>query len=470
MNIHMDEHLLQLGHWFEAAGGGLLAVGGLVRNKLLGLPTADTDVCAPVPVERVMAIQTDEYAVVPQPFGLGTVVIIQRLGKAEHTYEYTEFRRDSYGRGGIHRPREVQFTDDIAVDALRRDFTVNALYADMRGEVQDPTGRGLKDLQAKTIRMTHPQTMVEDALRILRMVRFACELGFEIEEDTFAAAKDNAHNLDNISAERLRDEFFKILMADVQYGRTGAVYRGLDLLRQLGAIGRIVPGIAEGEDFAQSPKYHKYPVMEHLFRTCGAAAPDLRVRLAALLHDIAKPASLKQDGNMYDHPKMGAEAALAVLQNLRASKALADDVAQLVACHMFDLDNSAGRKAVVRMITKLGREQFLRLCMLREADFAGSGMGEEPKSATKWRAVLRELEEQGAPIERSKLAINGDDIMRELNIPPGKTVGELLKKAHAHALKKPSQNNYKSLVRYAKMVYTDMTGESRHPETYRGSN
>jgi tRNA nucleotidyltransferase (CCA-adding enzyme) len=461
----MDESLLRLGNWFEAAGGGLLAVGGLVRNRLLGLPTADTDVCAPVPAERVMTIQTDDYTVVPQPFGLGTVVIRQRLGEAEHTYEFTEFRRDSYGRGGIHRPRAVQFTDDIEADALRRDFTINALYANMRGEVRDPTGRGLEDLRAKTIRMTRPQTMAEDALRILRMVRFACELGFEIDEKTFAAAKDSARNLDNISVERLRDEFFKILMADTPYGCGGAVYRGLDLLRRLTAIERIVPGIAEGEDFAQSPKYHKYPVMEHLLRTCGAAAADLRVRLAALLHDFSKPAAYKRDGNMHDHPRMGAEAALTALQNLRANRALAEDVAQLVACHMFDLDNLAGRKAIVRMITKLGREQFLRLCMLREADFAGSGRGEKPKSAIKWRAVLRELEEQDAPIERSKLAINGDDIMRKLNIPPGRTVGGLLKKAHAHALKKPGQNNYKSLIRYAKMVYTDMIRENKHPDT-----
>ncbi len=390
----------------------------------------------------------------PRSFGLGTVVITQLKGAVKYDYEFTEFRRDSYGRGGAHRPESVVFTHSIRSDALRRDFTINALYADMDGEVKDPTEKGLADLESKMVRMTHAQTMDEDALRILRMVRFACELGFEIDGETFDAAKRNVAKLDAISAERIRDEFFKIIMADKRYGKSGSVYRGLDLLRRLGAVEAVIPGISGGDGFAQSPKYHRYDVMEHLFRTCAAAYPDIRVRMAALLHDISKPEAYNRDGNMYGHAQMGAVAARNVLKRLKAGKQLSDDVVELVAAHMFDLDNSAREKTVIKMIPKLGKNQFVRLCRLREADFEGSGMDNEPRSAHKWREVLDRLESSKAPLSRSELAINGHDIMRELDIPPGKAVGGLLGKAHMHALKKPAQNNYKSLIRYVRMLYT----------------
>jgi tRNA nucleotidyltransferase (CCA-adding enzyme) len=136
-------------------------------------------------------------------------------------------------------------------------------------------------------------------------------------------------------------------------------------------------------------------------------------------------------------------------------------VAELVSLHMFDLEDRAGRRAVVRVLLRLGREQFLRLCCLREADFIGSGRGAEPAGAEKWRRVLAEAEGEGAPISPRGLAVDGNDLMRELGIPPGKEVGRLLRRLHGLAVKKPAQNSYKNLIRYAKMMYTKQDGTER---------
>lgn len=454
MEIDNGQAARALGDWFAQTEQTLYFVGGYVRNKLLDLPLSDIDVCAAYPAQKLEELQSDSFTVAERSYGLGTVVIVQCHAGEKHIYEYTSLRKDSYGRGGAHRPDCVVFTDDIREDAARRDFTVNALYAAVGGTVLDPLGVGIADLQSSTLRMCAAHTMEEDALRILRMVRFAAELGFSVEAETFQSAAANVSQLQNISAERIRDEFFKILLADTQYGNNTGVLDGLHMLQELDALPYIVPGIAEGAGFEQTKQYHKYDVLEHSLQACAASGPDLRVRLAALLHDIAKPMAYDADGNLYRHPELGAAAAGGALRALRAENALVADVEQLVSNHMFDLDNRAGKKSVVRLIAKLGKEQFLRLCSVREADFAGSGMGAKADSAEKWRKILQEMEQGGAPIDRKQLAVNGNDLMKELGIPQGKVVGALLQKLHVYALKKPQQNNYKSLIRCAKMLYT----------------
>ena len=157
---------------------------------------------------------------------------------------------------------------------------------------------------------------------------------------------------------------------------------------------------------------------------------------------------------MYGHDKAGAEIARAALRELRFDADTTDAVCALVGAHMFDLDNGAKKKAVVRQLMRLGERQFLRLADLREADFRGSGKGNPALSAEKWRKTLRELKEKGAPITRAQLAVDGNDIMRELGLEPGRQVGELLSALHAYALKKPAQNSYKNLIRYAKIINT----------------
>lgn len=458
--ISTEPRIKALGDWFAGTGQPLYLVGGYVRNKLLGLPITDIDVCAPVHAQLLQALGNKDFWVTERAYGLGTVVIHQNYGEEEYTYEYTCFRSDSYGRGGVHRPQSVHFTENIALDAARRDFTINALYADTQGNVTDPLGRGLQDIQQRQIAACAPDTMQQDALRILRMVRFSAQLGFAVQQQTLQDAKSCAKNICNISPERIRDELEKILLSDTAYGNKDGVLTGLYLMKQIDAFACVIPELLEGDGFAQKPEYHAYDVMEHSFRACAAASPNLRVRLAALLHDVAKPATYKQDGNMYRHAQTGQLAAETILRRLKFETAVVRDVGQLVACHMFDLTGEAKRKAVTHMIVQLGQEQFLRLCSLREADFEGSGRGAVPTSAQKWREILAELELANAPLRREDLTVDGNDLMRELGIPPGKQLGQLLFALHEIALKKPKQNNYKNLMRYATMMYTGKSGKN----------
>ena len=440
--------------WSEAGLPPCYLVGGYPRNSLLGLAGTDLDLASPAPPQALCALPAPEIALEERTYGLGTAVVKQRFGDALYVYEYTAFRCDNYGRGGGHKPRNVRFTEDIREDALRRDFTVNALYMGADGTVADPTGRGIAALAGKLIEQVTPETLTQDALRILRMVRFAAELGFTVGRDTWECAKAHINGLADISRERVRDEFVKILMADAKYGGKDGVLRGLHMLKELGALSCIVPALAEGDGMEQNAQYHAYDVLEHSLQACACAPADLVTRLAALLHDIGKPAALRETGKMYGHDQRGAALARSALKDLRFDKGMADEVCALVGAHMFDLDNRAGRKAVVRMIARLGERQFLRLADVREADFCGSGKGNPAPSAGKWRETLRELKEADAPISRRQLAVNGGDVMRELHIPPGKRVGEILSALHAYALKKPSQNSYKNLIRYAKIINT----------------
>lgn len=436
----------------RSAGFPLYLVGGAVRNPLLGLPIEDVDLCGP---RRPEDLSSHEAGIEIRDTvnGLGTAII--RCPEDTHTrgFEYTAFRIDSYASGGSHIPARVEFTDSMEVDAERRDFTLNALYADpLTGDVLDPLGMGVRDLESRILRMVRPKNMAEDALRILRMVRFASELDLEVDPATMEAARANVSGLSDISHERICKEFFRILLSDVPYGARGGPERGLFMLRDMGALTYVVPELMEGAGFAQNPQYHRYDVLDHQLHACVAAPPDLTTRLAALLHDVAKPSVYSRDGNMYAHAREGAEMAGRALSRLHAPTRVTSDVRALVAEHMFDLDANARARAIRRRILDLGQEQFQRLINLRVADFVGSGMGHDIPSARNWQRVLDAMTDKDAPLRISDLAVNGSDLMRELDIPAGPQVGELLQKLLLYVAGKPSQNSYECLLRYARMI------------------
>lgn len=462
MKLEPSAPLEKLGAAAAAHGAVLYNVGGAVRDRLLGYAAADDDLAGPKRPEELARLHLPQTTVLDPVNGLGTALIQSGPPGDRQTFEYTAFRTDSYGRGGEHRPTEIVFTEDIALDAGRRDFTVNALYARLPdGEVLDPTGSGLSDLASRTLRMTRPDTLSEDALRILRLIRFAAALDFTPEPATLAAARENVDGLRDISEERIQGEFFRILLGDTAYGQKNAVSRALYMMRDLGVLPYVLPELVEGQGFQQSPQYHRYDVLDHQIETCAAAPPDLVTRLAALLHDVSKPEAYRRDGNMHEHAKLGAERAASALARLRAPRRLTTEVAELVRDHMFDLENKAKDKAVIRRLNILGPEQFLRLADLREADFAGSGMHQKAQSAEKWRRVLTALEKEKAPFTTSGLAVSGNDLMRELHLKPGPAVGWLLGMLLEHVQLRPSQNNYKSLIKYAKIIAAGSAGADR---------
>ncbi|MBO4562864.1 MAG: CCA tRNA nucleotidyltransferase [Clostridia bacterium] len=458
MLFTFDPELNTLAELVRDRGAELFVVGGHVRNTLLGLPVSDTDITSRLRPDEMTALCGEAgFKVVPKGIDFG-MVEVHIGGKA---YEHTTFRADTYSEGGAHRPTRITFSDSPFEDAFRRDFTVNALYASvLTGETVDPTG-GLDDIKKRLIRTTtaDPEDILrDDGLRIMRLCRFAAELGFDIEENTFAAAKKCAPLLDDISSERVRDELIKILMADAKYGIPAeeSVLRGLHLLDETGALDVILPELAAARGVEQSPRFHKYPVLEHIFRTTAMAKPELTLRLGCFLHDVAKPSVLERNGNMHGHDAEGEEMARAILRRLRFSSAEIDRACWLVRRHMFDLDGRAKEPTLKRRFAEWGRERTLALADIREADFRGS-IGEyiEVKSAERWRRVLREMEESGAPFSENDLACTGRDIMEWTGLAPGPRIGEIKTALLLHCAARPKDNTPERLKRIAR----DITGK-----------
>lgn len=448
MRIAIPETLQALARRLDREGVTICAVGGLVRNALLGLPGSDVDVCGSAGPEQVRAACARAgVAVREKAAGLGTLL----LHDGACWIEYTAFRSESYGPGGAHRPEKVSFGASLAEDAFRRDFTVNALYADARsGEVRDPTG-GIADLSRGVIRATHAdadEIMGQDALRVLRMVRLAGELSFTIEEHTFAAARRSAHQLADIAVERQWQELQRILLCDAKYPGFGGGGDGdggaavLDCLHQLDALGAMAllfPRLMDGRGMAQRPEFHRYDVLEHAYRACAAAPPELTLRLAALLHDIGKPESYTTQGNFHAHARLGADLAAESLERLRVPARLTEDVAWLIYNHMFDLDGRTKEKTLRQRFALWGEDVTRQLIRLREADVRGSGV-DEGYVCARWRQLLAQMQAEGAPFSERALAISGRDIMEATGLAPGPAVGELKRRLFLHAAVHPRDN------------------------------
>lgn len=443
--------LAQLARDFQEAGARLYGVGGMVRNPLLGLPISDMDVTSALRPEGVLALcQSKGYGVVKKGLAFGMVEI--HLGG--WAFEHTTFRADTYGPGGGHRPTAIAFSDTVEADAFRRDFTVNALYQDLlTGAVLDPTG-GLKDLAARRLRATSPDPAAilgDDALRVLRLARFCGELGFAPEPATFGAARRFAGGLKDISRERVRDELAKILLADGKYGNRAGVYQGLHLLDGLGALEVILPPLAAGRGMGQRQEYHAYDVLEHGLQTAAQAALEggLELRLAALLHDVGKPAAFQATGRMLHHDQLGAEIAREMVSGLRFSNQVRDAVAFLVAHHMFDLEGRAKETTLRRRFQGFGPERTRQLIRLRRADIRGSGRGGSEASADRWERVLAQMLAQGVPFSQAELAVSGQELMERLHLPPGPAIGAVKDALLRHCALRPGDNSRERLLAIA---------------------
>ncbi|MGI6161752.1 MAG: CCA tRNA nucleotidyltransferase [Christensenellales bacterium] len=449
--VQTPNWLTELDGILRQNGINALAVGGLVRNSLMGLAPSDIDICADVPPERVMAAlkHDSRIKVIPKAIEFGTIEIHFTSKDGRHICEYTVFRKEAYREGGSHRPETVVFSSDVGEDAIRRDFTVNAMYCPLGGgEVIDPTG-GMADLEAKKIRATSKDPSVilsDDGLRIIRMVRFACELGFDIDAATFEAAKQRITYLADIAKERIRAELDKILLSDIRYGikhkDEPAPLRGLKMLKELDAFKYILPRLLEGEGVVQSSAYHVYDVFEHNIRACAAAAPVLEVRLAALLHDVAKPQAVKGSGKMYNHEVMGAQAAVLMLgqAGLKYPNDVVDRVTTLIRWHMYDLDGKTSKNKLRLKFALLGEEAATQLIELREADVKGSGKKAQSDTAQKWRRILQEMIDDGGMISEADLQIDGHAIMRLAGIGPGKDVKRIKRALYQKVVLEPDKN------------------------------
>ncbi len=444
---------------FSGNGAPLYLVGGWPRNRLLGLPPGDLDVSSALPPEVAAELfeQVPGVRVIERSTRLGTFGVFYAGEQAE----YTAFRTESYGEGGAHRPEQVCFGATMEQDALRRDFTVNAIYHDISSSRDiDPLG-GLTDIAARQLRTCRKpaETFADDGLRLMRLARFAAELDFTIEEETYATAQENAVLLADIVPERLQAELFKILLADMKYQALNyaqsPVLKGLHLLDELGLLPLLLPELEPCRGVAQRADYHDHDVLEHLFRAASCAPPELSLRLAGLLHDVGKPHALEKNGKMVGHDKLGEPIAREILTRLRCSNALIDEVTALVRWHMADLDGKTGEKRLRLFFVKLGRERSRKLAELRRADVWGSK--ETPElgdPAGRWIALLDKMEGEQVPWEERNLDVDGNELAH-LTGGPSPLVGYLKAELHRHTVLRPKDNNRARLMRLAKALMND---------------
>lgn len=436
MKIILPESLIKLS---ENCPSALYAVGGYVRNYLIdGSISDDIDIAAALSTEEIVKAATAcGFKVVAEYKRTGTVVVFD--GKRK--YEYTRFRTDSYEKGGKHTPKNTDFTDDIALDARRRDFKCNAVYYDIKkGEIVDPLG-GAADIEKKILdTVIEPERVfMSDGLRLMRLCRFAAELNFTPTAATLKGATEYAENIKDIAPERIFDELKKILVSDCKYSfsDTKGHYTGVKLLDEIGVFGILFPEIAAGRGLSQRADFHKYDVLEHTFRTLLYA--DKEIRLAALLHDVGKPYCMKNFGKYKDHAAEGERIARDILRRLKADRRTTEKTTFLVRNHMFDLKNAEPESAV-RLFIAANRESFISLVKLKQADFSAckDDLSVCP-TVKKWTAIYDEMKSDGTPFSIKDLKISSEKLIRIGFKERG--VGEELKRLFEHAVTNPCAND-----------------------------
>lgn len=404
----MADKLRELAQLFSA-DKPLYAVGGYVRDKLLGLVCHDIDVCSQLTVDEVKKLLlTSDFVVSDKNLRVGTVAICTRGFRTE----YTAFRTDSYPDNGQHTPTQVRFTTDIFLDAARRDFGCNAIYYDIvADEIVDPLGR-VNEVKERIIRTADVADKVfsADGLRILRMVRFAAELGFEIDAQTFESAKKYAHLVRDISAERIMAELDRILTADTarkELKLCSAHVRGIELLDQLGLIDELLPELSALKGLSQNARYHLYDAYTHSLKCFEASPPHLR--WATLLHDIGKRTCWEKDGNMRLHSSVGAELAKERLTALKMPKARLRRVVDLIAAHMVNVNGDMSENKLRWFVAE--RASIAEdLAELKDCDAIGA-MG-NPLPNNDIRRVYAELISTGAPLSVKDLKVGGEDLIQ----------------------------------------------------------
>lgn len=388
----------------------LYIVGGFVRNHLLWgkSPNTDIDICSALTPQEVVARLVNNITVVPINPKIGTLKLVIE----EEEYEYTCFRRDNYPQNGRHTPEDVVFIKDIREDALRRDFTVNAVYYDiMKGQIVDPLGKGVEDISKKEINTTTAPEKVfgEDGLRLMRLVRFSAELGFSIGEETKNAAKQYAKNLSDIAPERKTAEFNRLLVADKKYDIKDAHYKGLVTIGELGLWRYLIPQLEDCIGILQREDKHKHDVYFHSLEAVRVSPPE--IRLAMLLHDIGKPVSLKLNNNMHKHPSIGAEMTKEILSNqLRYPKSVMQKTARLVKNHMYDFDGNTG-VGKLRVFIQKNHDIIDELLKVKEADGRASGYPYDNSIVERMRNTYFDMIENNVPLTLKDLDINGIDVL-----------------------------------------------------------
>ena len=398
----------------EAAGFQAYAVGGCVRDSLLGLTPADYDLCTDAKPEETARVFT-AHQLLHHGEKHGTVGVVLD----GQVFEITTFRTEG-GYGDSRHPDWVEFVPDLKEDLARRDFTINAMAYNPKTGYMDPFG-GQADLNAGILRTVgDPQTRFqEDALRILRGARFSARFKLSVDPATKEAMMKLAHLLDQLARERVYEELCKLLLS-----ATAA-----DLLTFAPLLTQVIPELAPSVGFMQHNPHHLYDVFTHIAHVVETVPSLLPLRWAALLHDIGKPACFTMDeygrGHFKGHAKVSAELADQILLRLKSPAALRQQVTDLIALHMTPLE--ADKKLLRRRLGKLGAEHLEQLLQLQEADMGskGTGIPDEMAQFPHIRQLLNEILAEDACFSIKDLAINGWDL-QQAGFAPGPDIGKCL--------------------------------------------
>ncbi|HON88261.1 MAG TPA: CCA tRNA nucleotidyltransferase [Spirochaetia bacterium] len=441
MKIRIPDDVKAIAKIFKVHGFQCYAVGGAVRDSLLNKQPVDWDLATDALPENVIAMFK---AVIPTGIQHGTVTIRWK-GKS---FETTTFRIESDYSDSRH-PDTVSYTDSLQLDLARRDFTINSLAADpFNGTVIDYFN-GIEDLRSRIVRAvgTPLERFNEDVLRTLRAIRFAGVLQFTIEPETFHAISLALEKFPLVSAERVRDEFSKLLLAP-------RPSYPLQLLDESGLLEHILPELKACKSVAQG-NMHRFDVFNHLLASCDASPSDLVTRLSALLHDIAKPLcrnNNEQTLTFYGHDIESAHMTKQILTRLKYPNAVIETVCALIANHMIAYDDSWTDGAVRRFIRRVGTENLDRFFSLKIADASGmTGLPPDFRTVQALYERVQAIIQNQHALSLKDLSINGNDLQK-IGYQKGPILGKVLQELLETVLDDPSLNTKDRLLYIAERL------------------
>ncbi|MBU3956664.1 CCA tRNA nucleotidyltransferase [Patescibacteria group bacterium] len=457
MKLKLPEFVKKIIDKFEKNGFEIYVVGGVVRDILLKRSAVDWDFTTNAIPKQILVLFPDGF----YDNQFGTVGVVNPKEKKKKVYygkppiyEITTFRKE-IGYTDRRRPDKVVWGKAVEKDLVRRDFTINAMALKRVKEQQfkliDPHN-GQKDIKAKLIRAVGDpnKRFQEDALRMMRAVRIATQLGFNIEEKTFIAIKKNVNLIDHISAERIRDELLKLL----SYKHAADGYL---ILRNSGLAEKILPEVEKmfGVEQKSPGRHHLDDVGTHAIKSLKAnKSPDPIVNLAILLHDIGKPVVVGKDKKgtitFYNHEVVGASIARNIARRLRFSKKDEQRLFILVRWHQFSVDERQTNKAFRRFIRNVGKENLTDILEVRRADRVGGGARETSWRFERFKKKLVEVQKQ--PFSVTDLKVNGNEVMKTLGIRPGPAVGRILNQLFEEVAEDKKKNEKKYLLKRIKEI------------------
>jgi tRNA nucleotidyltransferase/poly(A) polymerase len=448
MDVRLPESVREILDKFDKAGYEIYVVGGAVRDVLMSRLVNDWDFTTNATPEEILKI-------VPQSFYdnvFGTVGL--SIPGFEKPFEITTYRTEQ-GYSDARHPDKVVWGKTLKEDLSRRDFTINAmaLSAVQSTEYKAQSTMNLTDLyngeldlKNKLIKTVgNPDDRFnEDALRMMRAVRIASELGFTIEENTFEAIKKNAPLINKIAKERVKEELFKLLSSPNSY-------EGMILFQNSGLMTEILPEMEKcfGVEQKSPGRHHIYDVGTHLMMSLKLCKSDDTVtRFATLIHDIGKPQTYKKLPTgvitFYNHEMVSTRIAENIADRLRFSKKEKNKLVTLVRWHQFTVDEHQTDSAIRRILHNVGPENMKDMLALRVADRLGGGARETSWRLEEFKKRLTEVQKQ--PFSVKDLKIDGNDVMRELNLKPGPEVGKILEKLFNEVMEKKVENNKATLL------------------------